>query len=389
MASTAAPLAPGAKPFAVPAGRAPACAIEAVAWRDMASRIAAWDALTNHASEPNPFFESWYLLPSLEACDPQGQVQILCFEQDGKLSGLLPIRRDTRYYGHPLPHLTGWLHPNTFLGAPLVRQGCEPAFWNAFFDWADSRPGKSLFLHLPMIPLDGALFSSLRDLMQQERRHAALVAREERALLASKLSPEDYLASALSTKKRKELRRQYARLCEEGSVTVERRHDDHDLDHWIDTFLEIEASGWKGNAGSALSCDAGTERIFRQALAGAAPRGRLERLSLCLDNKPIAMLASFLTPPGAYSFKTAFDENYARFSPGVLLQRENLAMLDRPDIAWTDSCASAEHPMIDHFWRQRRIIGRVSIAIGGPLRRGLFSLIARAETGSSPSGLEP
>lgn len=389
MASTAAPLAPGAKPFAVPAGRAPACAIEAVAWRDMASKVAAWDALANQAGEPNPFFESWYLLPSLEACDPNGQVRVLCFEQDGRLSGLLPISRDARYYGHPLPHLTGWLHPNTFLGAPLVGQGCEAAFWNALLQWADSSMGKALFLHLPMIPLDGALYASLRGVMQQEQRRAALVAREERALLASHLSPEDYLASALSTKKRKELRRQYTRLGEEGVVSVERRHDDHGLEHWIDTFLQIEASGWKGNAGSALACDTGTERIFRQALAGAAQRGRLERLSLCLNDRPIAMLASFLTPPGAYSFKTAFDENYARFSPGVLLQRENLAMLDRPEISWTDSCASAEHPMIDHFWRQRRTIGRVSIAIGGTFRRGLFSLIARAETGALPSGLEP
>ena len=38
-----------------------------------------------------------------------------------------------------------------------------------------------------------------------------------------------------------------------------------------------------------------------------------------------------LTPPGAFSYKTAFDERYARFSPGVLLQRENLAMLERPE----------------------------------------------------------
>jgi hypothetical protein len=46
------------------------------------------------------------------------------------------------------------------------------------------------------------------------------------------------------------------------------------------------------------------------------------------------MLASFVCPPGAFSYKTAFDERYARFSPGVLLQCENLSLLARPEIDW-------------------------------------------------------
>jgi hypothetical protein len=63
----------------------------------------------------------------------------------------------------------------------------------------------------------------------------------------------------------------------------------------------------------------------------------------------------------------------------VLLQCENLMILDREDIAWSDSCAAADHPMIDHIWRERRTVGRVSIAIGGPLRRKAFGLLVRAE----------
>jgi hypothetical protein len=97
------------------------------------------------------------------------------------------------------------------------------------------------------------------------------------------------------------------------------------------------------------------------------------------------MLATFLTPPGAFSFKTTFDERYARYSPGVLLQRENLAILGRSDIAWSDSCAAADHPMIDHIWRERRAIGRISIAIGGRLRRAAFSFLAKAEMGRRPT----
>lgn len=99
------------------------------------------------------------------------------------------------------------------------------------------------------------------------------------------------------------------------------------------------------------------------------------------------MLVNFITPPGAYSYKTAFDERFARYSPGVLIQRENLALLDRTGIDWVDSCAAADHPMIDHIWRERRPVGRLSIAIGGRLRRALFAQLVRAELGRNPAGI--
>ena len=86
-------------------------------------------------------------------------------------------------------------------------------------------------------------------------------------------------------------------------------------------------------------------------MTGAADAGKLDMRALDLGGRPLAMLVNFLCPPGGFSFKTAFDEDYARFSPGVLLQRENLALLDRSGIDWTDSCAAADHPMIERIWR--------------------------------------
>lgn len=204
-------------------------------------------------------------------------------------------------------------------------------------------------------------------------------------MLASNLSPHAYLEAALPAKKRKELRRQHRRLEEAGVLAVERSDGADGLAQWTDDFLALERSGWKGAEGSALASSPATERLFREALTGAAERGRLKRLALTLDGRPIAMLVSFLTPPGAFSFKTAFDEAYSRLSPGVLLQLENLAMLEKPGIEWTDSCAAADHPMIDHLWRERRAIGRINVAIGGPRRRALFELLARHET-RGPAG---
>ena len=346
-----------------------------------------WDALAQWASEPNPFFESWYLLPSLENLDPQGRVRLLVLEADGQLAGLMPVKQELDYYGHPLPHLRNWAHANCFLGAPLVARGFERMFWRELLAWADRRAGLSLFLHLAHLPSQGALWEALVAESAAAGRPAATVMREKRAMLASDLSPEDYLEASLSTKKRKELRRQQRRLSDEGELVVERQRDDTGLIGWTEEFLTLEAKGWKGSNGSALASDAATKDIFRRALQGAARRGKLDRLAMRLGNRPVAMLASFVSRPGAFSYKTAFDEDYARFSPGVLLQRENLAILERGSIDWVDSCAAEDHPMIDHIWRERRTIARCSIGIGGPLRRAAFRTIAARETGRAARGI--
>jgi CelD/BcsL family acetyltransferase involved in cellulose biosynthesis len=380
VASRAAPLTPKA-------GRAPAAhagvgasAIAAISWREMATDVAAWDRLALSAAEPNPYFESWFLLPALRGLDPGGKVSILRFEIGGKLCGLLPVRRNSRYYGRPLPHIAAWLHPNCFLGTPLVAKGSEAEFWRAFLHWADRKPGPALFLHLGDLALDGALFGALGDVLAETSRQSVIVQRFERALLMSQMEPAAYLSAALPKRKRHELQRQFNRLAALGDVRFEWQFGADGIVQWSEDFLLLEGSGWKGEAGSALACNPATANLLRESLAGAAARGRLARLSLLLNERPIAMLVNFISPPGAFGFKTAFDETYSRYSPGVLLEREYLKSLTMPDIEWSDSCAAPDHPVMDRLWRERRTIGKVSIAIGGPVRRRLFNGMVCLET---------
>src|SRR3546814_16764560 len=67
-----------------------------------------------------------------------------------------------------------------------------------------------------------------------------------------------------------------------------------------------------------------------------------------------------------FSFKIAFDETMSRFSPGVLIEIDNLRrVLNRDDLDWMDSCAAADHPMIDSLWGERRQIVQYRVALRG------------------------
>jgi CelD/BcsL family acetyltransferase involved in cellulose biosynthesis len=339
--------------------------------------VAEWDALAAQVSEPNPFTERWYLAAALQALD-SSNVRVLVIRDHG-LVGVLPIIWQSRYADLPINHIHNWLNHNAFLGTPLVRKGAEQDFWRALFAHLDQAGGNALFLHLSGLATDGPVVAALQTVCDTEHRRFALVHHEERALLEKGLSPDAYLETHVRGKKRKELRRQHKRLSEEGTLSFHRSEGAERLDEWIDQFLKLEQRGWKGANGSALACADDTSALFAGALQGAAAAGKLERLELRLNGRAIAMLANFLTPPGAFSFKTAFDENYARFSPGVLLQIENLALLERESIDWCDSCAAADHPMIDSLWAGRRAIGRYSIAIGGRAKRAVFATLLAAE----------
>lgn len=340
--------------------------------------LAAWERLVARAAEPNPFFEPWYLIPSLRQWG-EG-VRVKAWFHDGRLAGLMPVARAARYYGHPLTHASVWLHANAFCGVPLVAAGLEEAFWEALLAHFDAHAGSALFLHLPQLPAEGPVVAALTRVLARSGRMHYVAAQENRAMLTGETSAAAYLEAAMSAKKRKELRRQHNRLAEEGTLAFERIEGSEGIAEWTAEFLALEAAGWKGEAGSALASAPDTRALFVAALAGAAAAGRLERLALRLDGRAIAMLANFITAPGAYSYKTAFDEAYARFSPGMLLQLENLALLEREGIQWADSCAVEGHPMIERLWRDARRMASFNIAIGGLPRRTAFRLLKAYET---------
>ena len=334
-----------------------------------------WIALAEQASEPNIFYEQWFLSPGLTAFDhhPDMRLFLLWAGEPGhsQLLGLLPLGPQSHFGRWPVPHVQNWMHHNCFLGTPLVRKGFEPVFWEQLLTALDAGdwPG---FLHINGMTIGGPLDQALRAVCGNQKRRCDLVHSETRALLQSDLGSEAYFNATVRGKKRKELRRQAKRLEELGAITYGKYSGSEGLDQWIDEFLQLERCGWKGLGGSALDSVGQTREFFREALLGAALAGQLERYDIRLEGTPLAMLVNFHSGRHSFSFKTAFDEAFARFSPGVLLQLENLKMLDDPSIVWMDSCAAQDHPMIDSLWSDRRHIGRFSIELNGLSRRAIF-----------------
>lgn len=340
--------------------------------RDVPGDLASeWAQLAGRPSEPNPFEEPWFVAASLTHLRG-GPIRLLEVRSGHRLIGLLMAGVERGYGRTSIRNVQNCRHHHHFLGTPLVAPDQEVPFWEAVLAHLDRAAWAPNFLHLTGLAEHGPVLRGLRE----TGRSCPVVFREIRAFLNSDLAPVAYYERVVRKKKRKELARLRNRLEELGEVRFRLLAEDDDLSTWCDAFLALERSGWKGREGSALASQPETEAFFRAAVAGAHAAGRLQFLRLDHDGRAIAMLVNFIVPPGSFSFKTAFDEAYARFSPGVLIQLENLRILDDPAVAWMDSCASAHHPMIDGLWAERRSIVRVTVPLHG-LRRRLVHFVAR------------
>ena len=213
-------------------------------------------------------------------------------------------------------------------------------------------------LLLRSVPIDSIVW----DVAKASAPHFAILDTWERAALRPEGSYAEWFDASFERKRRKEYRRLQARLSESGKLAAVSLGADGDAVAWTDEFLELESRGWKGKRGTALNADPLTAETLRECLAGLSGAGKLRFWKLALDGRPIAMLFAIVEGREAWLGKIAHDEDLARFSPGVQLILHATEQIFAEGITVADSCADADHPMINHLWRTRLRVADVMIA---------------------------
>ena len=124
--------------------------------------------------------------------------------------------------------------------------------------------------------------------------------------------------AALDSKFRQNLRRRRRRLAEKGELkyTLVDNKDAKALDVALADFFDIEASGWKGEGGTAIALKPELVGFYTQLARDAAKRGSLALGLLTLDGKVIAGHFSMVHAGRHYLIKIGYDEALHEHSPG-------------------------------------------------------------------------
>ncbi|MBR1172380.1 GNAT family N-acetyltransferase [Bradyrhizobium sp. KB893862 SZCCT0404] len=324
-----------------------------------------WRALAQRAVEPNGYYlPAWELAVSASARGRTNASALPAMDGSSpRLIGLMPVISLWRALKIPLPALVS-AHPYGTLCSPLIDRDAPLEAATRLLQQARDAGAHALVLN--DVALDGAAMQSLNQVLSRDSLKPRILSSYIRASLDATQDADAMLRDALGAKKLKELRRQRHRLEEHGPVAFEVARSADEIKLALETFLQIEASGWKGKRGTALVQHDGDAAFIRRAVPALAETAQCEIVTLRAGATPVAAGIVLRHQDRAFFFKLGVDERFARHSPGVQLTLDLTRHLCAdPAIASADSTASADHPMINPIWRGRFAIGDVLI----PLRR--------------------
>jgi CelD/BcsL family acetyltransferase involved in cellulose biosynthesis len=133
----------------------------------------------------------------------------------------------------------------------------------------------------------------------------------------------DDLLAARSKQLRAQVRRLRRALDREGEVVLRTTTEPGEqFERDLDSFLTLEASGWKTEAGTAIRSQPTWEVLYRGFAAAASADGWMRLYVLELDGRPIAADYGCAFAGCGYLIKTGFDEQLRELSPGIVLRAE-------------------------------------------------------------------
>jgi CelD/BcsL family acetyltransferase involved in cellulose biosynthesis len=137
---------------------------------------------------------------------------------------------------------------------------------------------------------------------------------------------EDYFES-LSSNLRSQVKRSEAKLLREGPVTLEEYLGGAELDQRLEEFFRVEASGWKGREGTAISSEPATREFYSRLAHASAERGELRLHMLRVSGKCIAADYCVASGRTVYMLKVGYDETWSQCSPGQVIRMRVLKHL--------------------------------------------------------------
>ncbi|MEL7498198.1 MAG: GNAT family N-acetyltransferase [Planctomycetota bacterium] len=332
-----------------------------VKWIDsveqMKANAAEWQRLFEMAQRPNFCFAPSFLIPAFEHLNEQGarllvvESKSLTNDEDQPVWCVVIPLVSKRMFRVPVTTMEIWKHEQCFDATPLLRRDCANEAMRAAIEFLVAE-GVS-WLSSDTISADGEFGQLWHDLVKQHGHGEFVRQAFDRACFRPMEDHEAFTKKHVSKSIRKNTRRLLRRIVEQGEFDVIDSDPNSDFEKLARQFLEVEASGWKRESGTALICNESTKRFFLDMVEASAQAGLIRFLSLELDQQPVAMLCDLYSDRHGFSYKTGFDEAYSNFSPGLLAEVLNIEKMHGYDVEYVDSCTEPDNNTMNRIWGDR------------------------------------
>lgn len=295
----------------------------------MCRLLISWEAMTIISAQDDiePLLVEWEHLAQRTQASPflwpgwmsawwrafgTGRLQIITVYEDGRLTGVLPLRQLRATLSSPTNYHTplfGFLAEND----RVVEQMSHTLL--------SQRPRR---VDLSFLAPADAGISPVCTAARHARYRVLTESRQVAPYVDTGTTWEAY-ENGLRRKFRSELRRRRRRLEEEGRLTLEVSDGKQRLSERLEEGFHIEGSGWKEDRGTSINAHAATRRFYTEVARWAAERGWLRLAFLRLDGRALAFDYCLEHNGTHYLLKTGYDAAYRRFAPGMIIRHMMLA----------------------------------------------------------------
>lgn len=284
---------------------------------------AEWDELWLRSGTALPTARAIPLTMWCEYFAPRASLQAVLIRDAGRLVAALPLVLHGRFPRVARFPFNDWL-PG---GALLVDEQYEtPAVAERLLDGLLSLSCHAFWLR--HIPWNSPHWRNLVAAAEQRRLSCAHHRLHEVGLVDLRRSWAE-IKGGFSRNFRHHVRHAERRAEQAGGVelAVLETFGPGELERYLRAGFELEASGWKGRAGTSVLQQPGFfEFLVRQA-EELARNGEVRLVFLRLCGKPIAFEYCWRAKGRLFTPKIAYDETYPRLSPGHFLMRMHLQEL--------------------------------------------------------------
>jgi CelD/BcsL family acetyltransferase involved in cellulose biosynthesis len=261
-----------------------------------------------------------------------------------------------------------------FVSTPVIDPAVMDEVIAAFFDAIERSPALPNVIRLKLLDGESEAYRAMLRALSRRASQMLTLSERQRPFLAG----ESELKRSGST--RKKLRQDWNRLSALGAADVVNDRTLAAVRDAFEVFLTLEAGSWKGAHGTALLNDARDATFARRLIGDLAERGNASVALLRVDGRTIAAQVLLYCGATAYTWKTAFDAEYAKCSPGALLvDKVTEDLFSARGITAIESC-SPEKGFMAQLWSGRRATVDLLVDVGA--RRSLnFALAAARERG--------
>lgn len=335
-----------------------------VSMRDLVEQSAEdWRELLTHPLTENPFLHPSYVKAGLDAELDDSQSTAVAVSRAGKLAGVFPYS-PLKLSGLKVPGVwTSELNIYHFNGAPLIAQDRPADLIKAWLETIGSKgvPGACVLRHMD---LSSDATRLIKEVAQATGRGVRTIHRYDRPFLTRAHDGfENHVKTVLSKRRVKDIRRNLRRLGEKGEVRLEHVTEQAAVAARLEDFLQMEAAGWKGEAGTAFLSQDDTASFARAAFATDGQEELISTDTLLVDDVPIAVSLNMQSGTTRFTPKGAIDETYRSVSPGVLLEYLVIeAFYANQNCDIMDSAITTDSHVVAGLWNEDVPHGDVIVA---------------------------